>query len=407
MPLRITHPELFGVTESGFTLCFGVEDAAGPVDAPAEILVDAEPRARLGGAGTRQLRLDGLEPATRYRVEIRVAGAEAPARNVYFPESFETLPREPGAPVASFATLNDLHFGEPRFGGFIQPDGEYGEDREGYPFVRECDTDVPYWGFMNQDAIDEINATGVDAVVIKGDIADRGLPEQFEAAARVFSRLRPPWHAFLGNHDHYGLELGLEVDGYALLGQPPAPRAVELGGWRLLLLDTVEPGHHHGIFPEERLAWLERALGEAPGCPTLLFTHHQPVPPEHADTYPNTIGIRPEHSLGLFEAIRRHPQVRGVLIGHTHRNRVRRHAAAGPAPFVEVNCTKDYPGGWAHYRLYEDGSFRQEVRRTASERALVHSTTCRDFFRGGYKLFSLGDLGARSFAAGGGGRSGG
>jgi hypothetical protein len=125
------------------------------------------------------------------------------------------------------------------------------------------------------------------------------------------------------------------------------------------------------------------------------------VPPEHADSYPNTIGINPLHSLRLFELIGRHPQVKGVLIGHTHRNRVRSYPSAGPTPFVEVNCTKDYPGGWAHYRLFEDGSFRQEVRRTASARALEHSTRCRDLFGGGYRRFALGSLETRSFVAGG------
>ena len=89
-----------------------------------------------------------------------------------------------------------------------------------------------------------------------------------------------------------------------------------------------------------------------------------------------------------------------MLIGHTHRNRSRRYAATRSLPFVEVNCSKDYPGGFAHYRLYDDGSFRQEVRRTGSERALAHSTRCRSLFRGLYRDFALGPLDARSFVAG-------
>ena len=112
-------------------------------------------------------------------------------------------------------------------------------------------------------------------------------------------------------------------------------------------------------------------------------------------------GLDPDHSLQLIELVGRNPQVRGVLIGHTHRNRVRHYPAAGHVPFIEVHCTKDYPGGFAHYRLFEDGSFRQEVRRTPSERALFHSTRCRSLFNGQYQHFTMGTLEERSFIAAG------
>jgi hypothetical protein len=402
--LAIRDPEILGATESSLVLAFRIEDDVGPVGASARIVIDGELRARSEGpSGTRLVRIEGLAPDTDYRIEIEVAGAEPPERDRYFPERVRTLPAPESTQVAAFATLNDLHFGEPRFGGVLTDDHEYGEAAPGFPQVRETDTEVPYWRFMNEDAIAEINAAGVDAVVIKGDIADRGRPEQFAAAAEAFARIDAPHHAFLGNHDHYGRLEGLEVDGYALLGQPPAPRSLELGGWRLVLLDTVAPGEHHGVFPEARREWLAETLEEtrAAGQPTLLFMHHQPVPPQHRDAYPNTIGIAPEESLPFYELVGRHPQVRGVLIGHTHRNRVRLHPTSGRAPFVEVHCTKDYPGGWAHYRLFEDGSFRQEARRTASERALAHSSACRHAFRGFYREFALGTLDQRSFVAGG------
>jgi len=344
--------------------------------------------------------LDGLAPGTSHRVEIETEGGVRAEPDDWFPERFETLPASSGAPVATFATLNDLHFGEPRFGGTLTEDHEYGEEKEGFPAVRESDGDVPYWRFMNEDAIADINAEGVDATIIKGDIADRGRPEQFAAARDAFAKLEAPHHAFLGNHDYYGLEAGLEVDGYALLGQPRAPRRLDLGGWRLLLLETAVPGHHHGVFGDDRRAWLSRELDETreTGTPTLLVMHHHPVPPERRDEYPNTIGLDPEDSVELFALVGGHPQVRGALIGHTHRNRVRHYAASGAVPWIEVNCTKDYPGGWAHYRLFEDGSFRQEVRRTSSRRAMEHSSRCRSFFKGFYKRFSLGRLEQRSFS---------
>jgi Icc protein len=402
VPRAIRHPELFGVTESSLTLSFSVEDESGPVDAEARVLLDGEVRAVSAGTpGTRQVRIEDLSPGTSYRVEIR-SGDAAAEPDRWFPGTAETLPAESGAPVASFATLNDLHFGEPRFGGVVDSEGEYVGERPGWDVVTEGETDEPYWRFMNDDAVAEINAAGVDAAVIKGDIADRGLPEQFAEAARCFAGFSMPHHAFLGNHDYYGLHVGLEVDGYALLGQPRAPRSLELGGWRLVLVETVEPGHHHGVFGDERLGWLAAQLAETreTGQPTLVLMHHQPVPPQHANGFPNTIGIRPEHSMPLLDLLGENPQVRGVLIGHTHRNRVRRYPESGATPFIEVNCSKDYPGGWAHYRLYEDGSFRQEVRRTGSERALAHSTRCRGMFQGGYRHFALGPLDVRSFVAG-------
>jgi 3',5'-cyclic AMP phosphodiesterase CpdA len=375
------------------------------VDAAARVRVGGEPAAvSEAGAATRCLRIAGLAPDTEYALEIEVAGADAPARDRYFPERVRTLPAPRARRSARFATLNDLHFGEPRFGGRMTADHEYGEEAPGFPLLRDTDTEVPYWRLMNEDAIAEINAAGVDAVVIKGDIADRGLPEQFGFARAAFAEIEAPHHAFLGNHDYYGRHAGAgEVDGYALLGQAPAPRAVDLGGWRLLLLETALPGDHHGVFDGDRMQWLAAALAETrdTATPTLLCMHHQPVPHEHRDSYPNTIGLLPEHSLDFFALVGAHPQVKGVLIGHTHRNRVRRYRAAGRVPFVEVSCTKDYPGGWGHYELFEDGSFRQEVRRTASERALAHSTRARHCFRGFYRDFALGALAERSFVEGG------
>ena len=405
MPLHICDPEVFGVTRESVTLCFRVEDDDGPVAAPARIRIDGELRAvSEGPAGTRQLRIDELEADRALRLDIEVVGAEPPARDRHWPEQVRTLPAPGAHRTATFATLNDLHFGESRFGGRLTADHEYGDEEPGFPLIRAEDTELPYWRTMNEDAVAEINAAGVDAAFVKGDIADRGLPEQFAWARETFAGFAMPHHAFLGNHDYYGRHNGAgDVDGYALLGQPAAPRAVELGGWRLLLLETALPGDHHGVFGEDREGWLAEALAETRELrtPTLLLMHHQPVPPEHRDSYPNSIGMDPEHSVRFFERIGANPQVRGVLIGHTHRNRVRRYRESGAVPFVEVNCTKDYPGGWAYYELFEDGSFRQEVRRTATPRALAHSTRCQGCFRGFYRHFALGTLAERSFVAGG------
>lgn len=404
MPNHIDRPELLGVTDSSITLSFQVHDEANvPTLDRARILVGEEVRATIeNGTPTRLVRVEGLDPATSYEIDIETDDGRRAAHDEFFPARASTLPAPTGNEVASFASLNDLHFGEPKIGGILTEDKEYGEAAPGFPVVRASDTEVPYPRFMNADAVAQINRLGVDAAIIKGDIADRGLAEQFEEARECFSSFAVPHHALLGNHDYLGQRNGKPEDGYALLGQEPAPRRIELGGWCLLLVETALPGQHHGVFGDERLAWLDASLSEsdASRTPTLIVMHHQPVPPAHKDGYPNSIGLVPEDSMRLFQVVGRHPTVRAVLIGHTHRNRVRVYREARDVPFAETSNSKDYPGTFAHYRLFDDGSLHQEVRRIESPRALVHSTRCRDLFRGLYRNFALGALSDRCFAVG-------
>jgi len=396
----ISEPKLFGITESSLSLVFGVAEGDQLVDAEATVRLNGDVRAVSKQPGTRLVRIDDLEPATEYEIEILSDGACAEP-NRYLPAKVRTLAAPAAAEVASFATLNDLHFGEARMGGMLTKDHEYGDARPGFPVVCDADYDAPYAEFMNADAIAEINRLDVDCTVIKGDIADRGLAEQFETAARTFAAFEKPHHPFLGNHDYLQRNKGIEVDGYGILGAQPAPRSFEVAGWLLVLLDTTIPGEHHGSFDQARRDWLAETLsdGQRRGQPTLLFSHHQPVPPEHRDSYPNAIGMDPADSVALFDLLAAAPHVKGMLIGHTHRNRIRRYPPTGKLPFVEVNNPKDYPGGFGHYRLFEDGSFRQEVRRTPSPRALEHSTRCRSLFQGSFQHFVLGTLEERSYVA--------
>ncbi len=400
----ISQPKVFGVTETSISLVFGVLEDGALIEADATVRLNGQVRASSQEAGTRLVRIEGLDPATDYAIRIEAAGADSNTKaegSRYFTGNARTHDAPGAQQVGSFATMNDLHFGESQMGGTLTEDHEYGDEAPGFPVVRDADYDLPYAEFMNADAIDAINRLDVDCTIIKGDIADRGLPEQFETAARTFAAFEKPHHPFLGNHDYLEVREGREVDGYGILGAEPAPRHVDLAGWRLILLDTVIPGEHDGAFGAERRDWLADALNESGrlGMPTLLLSHHQPVPPEHRDSYPNSIGMDPQDSLALFDLLAEAPHVKGMLIGHTHRNRIRRYPRTGSLPFMEVANPKDYPGGFGHYRLFEDGSFRQEVRRTPSRRALEHSTRCRGLFKGGYQHFALGSLEERSYVA--------
>ena len=65
----------------------------------------------------------------------------------------------------------------------------------------------------------------------------------------------------------------------------------------------------------------------------------------------------------------------GYAAGHTHRHRVRPMTRSGVAS-IEVGCTKDFPGTWAEYRVF-DGGVMQVVHRMSSPAALEWSESCR------------------------------
>jgi predicted phosphodiesterase len=390
--LEITDAELTGVTEDSFTVCFSVEDQNGPVSAEARVLVDGQVRASSSTVqGPRLVRVAGLEPATDYRVAIEAEGASSAApTDAFFPGRLTTLPAATGSPVATLATLGDLHIGEDLLAE-LPP--EAGADA----LAGAYDPGQPYWRFMLEDAVRDIEDSKPDLVIAKGDLTDGGTVAQYREVRAAFDSISAPVAAFLGNHDFVGGEA--VDDPYEALGQERVPRCIDLAGWRLVLLDTTLPGQHHGGFGPERQDWLARTLAEST-APTLLFMHHHPVPPEFSSGYIGRLGIRPQDSLALIDLVARNPQVKAVLVGHTHRNRVRRYAATSSVPFVEVCSLKDYPGAWAHYRLYADGSFRQELRRVSTARALVHARLCSGLFAGGYRGFALGKLADRCFATG-------
>ena len=78
---------------------------------------------------------------------------------------------------------------------------------------------------------------------------------------------------------------------------------------------------------------------------------------------------------------------------------MRKVAATGELPYVEVACTKDYPGSWAEYRVFE-GGILQVHRRVSSPDALVWTERTRGMFGGAYGDYALGDLADRCFAVG-------
>ena len=78
---------------------------------------------------------------------------------------------------------------------------------------------------------------------------------------------------------------------------------------------------------------------------------------------------------------------------------MRRFAASGDVPWVEVASVKEFPGTWAEYRVYE-GGYTQVTRRVAAPDAMAWTDKTRGMFAGLYRDYALGALADRCFTQG-------
>lgn len=158
-------------------------------------------------------------------------------------------------------------------------------------------------------------APDADALVITGDLTDLGEPEAYErlraAIEPVAQRIAAPIVWVAGNHDE---RPALRA---TLLGLPPSEDPVtgvwDLGGLRLIALDSSVPGWNHGDLDEGQLAWLAEQLRTPAPHGTLLALHHPPLP-NHVPLF----DILELHHQEELAAIVAGSDVRGILAGHLH-----------------------------------------------------------------------------------------
>ncbi|AXB48399.1 metallophosphoesterase [Amycolatopsis albispora] len=153
--------------------------------------------------------------------------------------------------------------------------------------------------------------TGLDAVLVTGDLADHGLAAEYTEAAALFAGTRNVFHC-PGNHDARGPYR--EV----LFGEPasdaPINQVHRAGGAVFALCDSTVPGSDGGFLDGNTLAWLETVLTEAGDAPVFVCFHHPPV-----DLHvPFIDGIRQTGEDRLAALLARYPGVAAVLCGHAH-----------------------------------------------------------------------------------------
>jgi predicted phosphodiesterase len=342
-------------------------------DEPREIATRVGDTSVVTNGPIHYARVTGLEPDATYA--LHVDGADATG---LLPAQVKTLPQPSGRLLATVATANDVHFGETECGLLGTPE-ELG------PVFTVGEGEDPYPEVMNRGAIDAIERLDPDAVVVKGDLTDKGTDEEYDAFLRAYNRLGARMHHVRGNHDAM---LSAEI---AATG----PFVVELDGAALAVLDTVKSGTDRGQVSAAQLEWLSE-VATASSVPLLVFGHHHPWNPNDPDRNDDYFGINPDDSERLCAVIDAHDAIAGYFAGHTHRTRKRAFPQARNVPIVEIACVKDYPGAWAEYRIYE-GGYTQVVRRVTEPSAFAWAELTRGMFAGLYTDYALGGLAERCF----------
>ncbi len=291
-----------------------------------------------------------------------------------------TLARPPGEHLCTFATVNDVHFGEIECGII--------DGLEMRPTFRVAEGAEPYPVTMNRGAVAEMAAIDPAAVVVKGDLTSAGTAQELQAFLDMYAPFGDRLHHIRGNHD---VAPGATVPA-------TGPQSIDLPGVRLALIDTTVAEQASGRVSPETLEWLDDLVAHT-DRPVLVFGHHHVWSPESRQRPDDYFGIHPDDSERLIQLVARRRSIVGYFAGHTHRNRVRRFAATAAVPWVEVACVKDYPGTWAEYRVFEGGAL-QIHRRISTPEALAWTEQTRHMFADTYADYALGTIEDRGLAIG-------
>ena len=151
----------------------------------------------------------------------------------------------------------------------------------------------------------------VDVVVFTGDLSNDGSAASYARLRAIISPLTAATGAEIihlpGNHD--------DLEAYrAALGRPPDfDRAVDVGGLRIIALDSTRPQRHDGLLTEAQLEWLAEQIGTAPELGVVLCMHHPPTrsPIRTVDA------LRLKNAAQLVDVLDA-SVVRAILVGHVH-----------------------------------------------------------------------------------------
>jgi Icc protein len=179
---------------------------------------------------------------------------------------------------------------------------------------------------------------------------------------RLLGRLKLtgiPTYCLPGNHDlPHKMKQFLNQDNVHT--QP----SVQRDGWSLVFLDSTIPGNESGNLDETQMGLLQHLLEANTDKHTLICMHHHPLPV--GSRWMDTMALKNPDQ--LFDLLRRHPQVKGILCGHIHQEFEGEHNGikllGTPSTCIQFVAGQDdfgidaYPPGYRWLELTPEGEIK-------------------------------------------------
>lgn len=401
------EPEVVTVTDTGFAAWWRTEQAG-----DTTVVLTALDGPQAGARVEHRLeedqtvhaaRLDGLDPGTTYRYELRTNGLQVNlgTNREADPGTFTTLVRPPGELVARIALLNDIHVGE-TISGQITSVPVVGSVPPSY-------TTDDYAYKMLEAGIEELRGRPLDLIIANGDLTDRGREDEIRRSLAKLRELGVPLLVTRGNHDRR-LEGACASDGDCLRAQAFPQQAVGDATLRSVArvgrhvavvgLDSADPVSGDGRLDlGEQPAWLDARLTELRGeGRVVIVAFHHPLRPADETTPPSFSDHVDGGRAEILAVLAKHDHVRLCVHGHTHRNNLGFDPGIGQRlPFLENGAMKEYPAGFGLLDVHEGGILRTFHRPvTAFTKTWVRTSAMQ--ISGFHPTVTRGNLASRAFS---------
>lgn len=211
----------------------------------------------------------------------------------------------------------------------------------------------------------------IDLILVTGDVSQDGSRESYHRFQQHIDQFGKPVYWLPGNHDELK-----QMQAMVSESDHISPCKIDVGPWRIILLDSTLPGKVPGELGADQLDFLAETLKqsseELPLRHVMVCLHHHPIP--LGSRWLDGVGLKnPEPFLKIVDC---YPQVRAVVYGHvhqaaeTHYNQVSLYAAPSTCVQFKPKSAEfaicDSAPGYRWFDLFPSGAIQTGVSRAES-----------------------------------------